>query len=95
MIGNSDLTTSKLIWNSVLSTLGAKFMNLEINTFYQRTSLNRYNYMKTPLKLFAQHIITYYDLDSKSKNGYVYLEMRTDIYGLPAAGRIANDQLKR
>jgi hypothetical protein len=30
----ADLTTSKLMWNSVLSTEGAKYMCLDIKNFY-------------------------------------------------------------
>ncbi len=36
----ADLTTSKLMWNSVLSTKGAKFMCLDIKNFYLTAPLN-------------------------------------------------------
>ncbi len=36
----ADLTTSKLIWNSVLSTEGAKYMCLDIKNFYLTAPLN-------------------------------------------------------
>ncbi len=48
----ADLTTSKLMWNSVLSTKGAKFMCLDIKNFYLTAPLNRFEYMKMPLSLF-------------------------------------------
>jgi len=34
MTRTADLTTSKLMWNSVLSTEGAKYMCLDIKNFY-------------------------------------------------------------
>jgi hypothetical protein len=42
----ADLTTSKLMWNSVLSTEGAKYMCLDIKNFYLSAPLDRYEYMK-------------------------------------------------
>ena len=38
----ADLTTSKLMWNSVLSTEGAKYMCLDIKNFYLTAPLDRY-----------------------------------------------------
>jgi hypothetical protein len=36
----ADLTTSKLMWNSVLSTKGAKYMRLDIKNFYLTAPLD-------------------------------------------------------
>jgi hypothetical protein len=49
----ADLTTSKLMWNSVLSTKSAKYMCLDIKNFYLSAPLDRFEYMKIPLALFA------------------------------------------
>ena len=35
----ADLSTAKITWNSVLSTTGAKFMGLDIGSFYLETPL--------------------------------------------------------
>jgi hypothetical protein len=48
----ADLTTSKLMWNSVISTAGAQYMCLDIKNFYLSAPLDRYKYMKMPLNLF-------------------------------------------
>jgi hypothetical protein len=40
----ANLTTSKLMWNSVLSTEGAKYMCLGIKNFYLSAPLDRYEY---------------------------------------------------
>ncbi len=42
MTRTADLTTSKLMWNSVLSTEGTKFMCLDIKNFYLTAPLNRF-----------------------------------------------------
>ena len=57
--------------------------------------MDEYEYMKMPLKQFPEHTIKQYDLRKHTKNGYVYLEIRRAIYGLPQAGRLANQQLKK
>jgi hypothetical protein len=58
----ADLTTSKLKWNSVLSTEGAKYMCLDIKKFYLSAPLDRFEYMKIPLALFPQWTSDQYDL---------------------------------
>ncbi|MCP4142532.1 MAG: hypothetical protein GY755_20020, partial [Chloroflexi bacterium] len=44
----ADLTTSKILWNSVLSTPNAKYMCLDIKKFYLCAPLERYEYMRMP-----------------------------------------------
>ena len=58
----ADLTTAKMLWNSVISTDGAKFMGLEIGDFYLDTPMEEYEYMIMPLHLFPQHTIDQYKL---------------------------------
>jgi hypothetical protein len=92
---SSEITTSKLIWNSVVSTDNAKYMTIDIKNFYLGTPLDRFEYMKMPLDIFPQHIIDQYDLKTHAKNGFVYLESRKAIYGLPQAGILANKLLQQ
>ena len=91
----ADLTTSKLLWNSVISTDDAWFTALDVGNFYLETPLERYKYMQLPLKHFPQHTIDQYNLRENAKNGWVYVEIRKAIYGLPQAGKLANEQLKQ
>ncbi len=49
----ADLTTSKLLWNSVLSTKGARCMCMDL-FFYLTVALDYYEYMKMPLALFLE-----------------------------------------
>ena len=86
----ADLTTSKILWNSVLSTDGAKFMGLDVGNFYLETPMERYKYMKMPLALFPKHTIEQYKLNDNAKNGLVYLEIWQAIYGLLQVGSLAN-----
>ena len=50
--------------------------------------------MKIPLDQFPEHMIRQYNLREHAKGEQVYLIILKAIYGLPQAGRLANDQLK-
>ena len=91
----ADLTTSKLMWNSVISTAGARYMCLDIKNFYLSAPLDRYKYMKMPLNLFPNWIAKQYDLKQHALNGYIYLEMRRAVWGLPQASILANKLLRQ
>ncbi len=79
----ANLTTSKLMWNSILSTKGAKYMCLDIKNFHLTTALDRYEYMNMSILLFPEWTIKQYDLQKYVYNGFIYLEMRCAIWGLP------------
>jgi len=46
------------------------------------------------LSLFPHHTIDQHNLNDKAKHGYVYVEIRKAIYGLPQAGALANKLLQ-
>ncbi len=48
-----------------------------------------------PLSLFPNNIIAHYNLLEKVLNGFVYLEIRHGMCGLPQAGILANKLLKK
>jgi hypothetical protein len=91
----ADLSTAKILWNSVLSTTNTKFMGLDIGSFYLETSLAQYEYMKFPLALFPKHVIEQYSLNKHVHKGFIYVEIRKAIYGLPQAGILANQLLRK
>ena len=51
--------------------------------------------MKIKAELIPPEFMKEYDLTSKIKNGYVYMEIRKGMYGLPQAGILANDLLRK
>ena len=93
----ADLTTAKIVWNSVLSTPGAKYACFDISNMYLHTPLapEDYEYMRIPIAVLPEHTIEQYNLHEKAKNGFVYLECRRCVYGLPQAGALANKLLKQ
>ncbi len=83
------------MWNSVISTPDARFAGANIKNMYLKTPLDWYEYMRMPLDLFPDDIVDHYDLKQKAKNGFVYMEIQKGMYGLPHAGILANNLLKK
>ena len=84
------LTTTKLMWNSTISTSGAQYACSDIGSMYLETPLDRPEYMSMAIRLIPQAIIDQYDLIPKVLNGYVYMEIMRGMYGLPQSGIPAN-----
>ena len=49
-VRTADLTTSKVMWNSTISTPGARFMCSYINGFYLETPHNKKEYMRMDMR---------------------------------------------
>ncbi len=60
-----------------------KFSSADIESMYVKTPLDWYKYMKMPLQLIPDYIIKHYGLWKKAIDGYVYMEIRKGMYGLP------------
>ena len=88
-----DITTFKMHINSIISTPGAKHMTLDLKNFYLNTPLSRVEYMKIPLRIIPQAFIEQYNLQAIAVDGHVMTEISQGIYGLPQAGKLANDLL--
>ncbi len=82
------------MWNSVLSTPGAKYMCLDIKIFYLTATLDQYEYMKMPIASFPQWIIEQYDLEKHVYHVFIYLEMGRAVWELPQAEILANKLLR-
>jgi hypothetical protein len=89
----SGLNTAKIFLNSVISTPGARFCAFDIKDFYLNTPMERYEYMRIPVHQIPKEIYDQYNLQEITHNGFVYVEIRKGIYGLPQAGILANTQL--
>ena len=85
----------KIMFNSVISTRGARFMTTDISDFYLATPLKRYEYLKLSLCNKPEEIIAEYSLHKKAVNGHLYVEVRKGMYGLPASGIQANKLLDK
>jgi len=70
-------------------------MTGDLKDFYLGTPLARYEYMRIPVAMLPDEILDHYNLRPLIHNGHVYVEIRKGMYGLPQAGRIANERLQR
>ena len=71
----ADITTTKIIWNSVISTEGARYGCLDVGDFYLETPMDKFEYMKMPLSLFPEWTRKQYNLDKHALDGHVYWEI--------------------
>jgi hypothetical protein len=58
----ANLTTTKLLFNSTISTPGALFYGIDLTNFYLKTPMVRYEYMYLWLNILPQEIIDKYNL---------------------------------
>ena len=92
----ADMLLVKVMLNSVASTMNAKFMCIDISNFYLNTPLPRYKYLKLKLSDIPQEVIDEYNLMEKvTPDGFVYVEIRKGMYGLPQAGLIVRELLEK
>jgi hypothetical protein len=89
----ADITTAKILFNSVLSMPAAKFMCIDIKDFYLGTPMARYEYMRIPVPDIPPTIMAHYQLAPLIHNNSVTVEIRKGMYGLPQAGILAHDRL--
>jgi hypothetical protein len=67
----ADLSTFKLLLNSVISTPGARFATFNLKYFYVGTPMARKEYMRIPLTSIPKSIIDQYALTNKAHKGLV------------------------
>lgn len=90
----ADLTTIKLLLNSVISTHAARFATADISNLYFNNPMARYEYyMRIPTSDISTSIMKQYQLQPLSQNGQVLVEIRKGVHGLPQEGIIANTRL--
>jgi hypothetical protein len=92
---NRRFDHGKNLINSVISTLGAKFLVIDINIFSLNTPLGRFEYMVINLSSIPQENIDKYYLIELSQDRKVYKEIQKGMYGLPHAGILTNELLQR
>ena len=92
----ADMMVAKILFNSVVSTRGAKLMTMDISNVYLMTPLKRPEYIRVSLRDTPEEIIKEYKLkDIAMEHGTVHIEANKGMYGLPQAGLIANELLEK
>ena len=67
----SDLTMSKLLFHSVLSTPGTTFHKADLKTFFLNTPMDCPEYMRLKLNLIPDEMMTKYHLHHYKDDGWV------------------------
>ena len=71
-------------------------MTIDIKDFYLNTPMARYEYMRLKICDIPEEVTKNYNLATKVKNdGYVYIEIRRGMYGLPQSGLLAQQRLEK
>eukprot|EP00956_Cyclotella_meneghiniana_P036650 scaffold128493_cov64-Cyclotella_meneghiniana.AAC.1 len=92
----AEMLVAKLLFNSVVSTPGAKFMTMDLSNFYLMTPLKRPEYIRMKMSDIPEEIILEYKLrDKVSKEGSIYIMAIRGMYGLPQSGLLANELLEK
>ena len=92
----AEMLVAKILFNSVVSTKGAKFMTMDISNFYLNTPLPRPEFMRLKLSDIPEEVIIEYNLrDIAERDGSVYITAIKGMYGLPQAGLLANQLLEK
>jgi hypothetical protein len=88
----ASLPTIKILLNAVVSE-DANWMTIDLKDFYLNTEMERSEYMKLTRKQVPQSIIDKYQLEHLFVNNSIMVEIMKGIYGLPQAGKLAQDRL--
>ena len=84
-VPTTDLTTAKLLFNSVISIPGATFHGGDLKNFYLNTPMDRPEYMRLKFDLIPEEIVDKYNLREYKEDGWVYVRIDLGMYGLPQA----------
>ena len=89
----ADISTTKVLLISTISTDNALFITYDISNFYLGTPIQSKEYMVLPFSFLPSDIIQQYKLSNIIHNNKVYIEISKGIYGLPQAGILDQQQL--
>ena len=85
----TELATVNVHLNSVISDINASYMTVDIKDFYLGTPMNRFEYMRIPVKHIPQDIMQQYNLAGLNVNDHILVEIQKGVYGLSQADLIA------
>jgi len=91
-----NLTTAKLLFNSMVSMPKAKCMMGDLKDFYLGTPMlaKDYAYMHILVAVLPKEILDHYNWCPLIHKGHIYVKIQLGMYGLPQAGKLANIQLQ-
>ena len=88
----AHLESIRVMLNATVSE-NARIATADIKDFYLGTPLDRPEYMRISLKHIPLDVQLRYEIAAMVENEYVIMEITKGIYGLPQAGKLAQDRL--
>ena len=88
----ADMEVVKILLNSVVST-DAKWLTLDIEDYYLGTPLPRDEWLRIPVKFIPAWVLAKYNLERYVFGGFILFCVTKGMYGLPQAGKLAQDRL--
>ena len=67
----ANITTSTIMWNSTISTRGARYMCADAENLYLATPHDQPEFMRISVEFVPQEFIDANNLTAKIKNGYI------------------------
>ena len=93
---NAYLSTAKILINITLSTPGAKWCGFDLVNMYLNKYLTTNEYLQIHISRIPQELIYEYDLNKYvTPDGWVFAEIRKEMYGFPQAGILTHNKLKK
>jgi hypothetical protein len=90
----ASLLEAKILFNSIISTPGARFAAADIKDYFLCSPMEIFEYIKIPFRWILEEIRLQYGLyELVESDDYMYCEVRKGIYGLKQAARLAFDNL--
>lgn len=92
----ANITTYKIHCNDVISTPNARCVDADLGNFYLNSPMDRPEFVRILLVDIPDEIIDEYNLREKADDkGAVYFQVNKGMYGLPQAGILAFELLKK
>jgi hypothetical protein len=91
-----DMVTVKIHLNSIVSTKGAHYCTINLKDFYLNTPMVRIEFMHMKLAELPKDFAQIYKLhDLVYTNGFISIKIQKGMYGLPQAGILMQELLKK
>ena len=92
----AEMLVAKMLFNSVISTKGARFMKMDISNFYIITPLHWLEFICMKLSNIPEEVINEYKLKEKATlDCSIYIKTKQGMYSLPQSGLLANKLLEK
>jgi hypothetical protein len=91
----AKILVAKMLFNSVISTKGARFMTMDISNFYLMTPLHQPQFIQMTLSDIPDKVIKEYKLREKATlDSSIYIRAKRGMYSLLKSGLLANKLLE-